>query len=353
MAPDADITPTLREAVREAADSGQPLAIEAGGTKSFYGRAVAGNPLSVLGHRGIVSYEPTELVITVRAGTALETVESILAEESQFLAFEPPSFGRQATLGGAIASGLSGPRRPYVGSARDFVLGVRLVNGKSETLSFGGQVMKNVAGYDVSRLMTGAQGTLGILLEVSLKVLPIPPVETTLAFEMEASQALAASNRWAGQPLPLSGACHDGERLRVRLSGTENGVTAARAVMGGELTEEGFWTRLRNHDLPFFEGDAPLWRVSVPPNAPLPDLPGAWLLDWGGAQRWLRSSADAADIRKQAEQARGHATLFRGARAGEEVFHPLPKPLARLHRRLKQAFDPHGVLNPGRMYPEF
>ncbi len=352
MVPDDDITPTLSEAVRKAAGSGQPLAIEAGGTKAFYGRAVAGNPLSMLGHSGIVSYEPTELVITVRTGTALETVESVLAEANQFLAFEPPYFGRQATIGGAIATGLSGPRRPYSGSARDFVLGVRLLNGKSETLSFGGQVMKNVAGYDVSRLMTGAQGTLGILLEVSIKVLPIPPVEITLEFEMETSQALAASNHWAGQPLPLSGACHDGEKLRVRLSGTENGVTAARAVMGGELTEQGFWTELRNHELPFFEGNAPLWRLSVPPNAPLPAVQGSWLLDWGGAQRWLRSSADAADIHKQAEKAGGHATLFRGARAGQDVFHPLPKPLVRLHSRLKQAFDPHGVLNPGRLYPE-
>ncbi len=352
MAPDDDITPTLCEAVREAAGSGQPLAVEAGGTKSFYGRPVAGKALSVLGHRGIVSYEPTELVITARAGTPLETVESTLAEEHQVLAFEPPYFGRQATVGGAIASGLSGPRRPYVGSARDFVLGVRILNGKGETLSFGGQVMKNVAGYDVSRLMTGAQGTLGILLEVSLKVLPASPVEITLAFEMDPPQALAASNRWAGQPLPLSGACHDGERLYIRLSGTENGITAARKVMGGEHADQGFWTRLRNHDLPFFRGKGPLWRLSVPPNAPLPNLPGTWLLDWGGAQRWLRSSADAADIRRQAQQAGGHATLFRGARTGEDVFHPLPKPLARLHSRLKQAFDPHGVLNPGRLYPD-
>ena len=353
MAPDDDITPRLREGVREAAGSGQALAVEAGGTRSFYGRPVAGKPLSVLGHKGIVSYEPTELVITARAGTPLETVESTLAEEHQLLAFEPPYFGPRTTVGGAIASGLSGPRRPYVGSARDFVLGVRILNGKGETLSFGGRVMKNVAGYDVSRLMTGAQGTLGILLEVSLKVLPAPPVEITLAFEMVPSQALAASNRWAGQPLPLSGACHDGRRLYIRLSGTENGITAARKVMGGEHADEGFWTRLRNHDLPFFSGDAPLWRLSVPPNAPLTDLPGTWLLDWGGAQRWLRSSTDAAEIRRQAQQAGGHATLFRGARTGEDVFHPLPKPLACLHSRLKQAFDPHGVLNPGRLYPEF
>ena len=349
---DNDIAPALRDVVLEAAGNNQPLAIQGGGTKSFYGHAVVGKSLPVTEHTGIVSYEPTELVITARAGTPLQAVEDALHEKGQMLAFEPPHYAAPGTLGGAVASGLSGPRRPYVGSARDFVLGVKILNGKGEQLSFGGQVMKNVAGYDVSRLMAGAQGTLGVLLEVSLKVLPVPPIEVTLTFEQDTSQALVLANRWAGKSLPLAGACYDGERLQIRLAGTDSGVRAARSMMGGEEGDGSFWLKLRDHALAFFAADEPLWRLSVPPGSPLAGLPGTWLLDWGGAQRWLRSGADVAEIRDQAQQAGGHATLFRGARAGEAVFHPLPEPLAQLHRRLKKAFDPHRILNPGRLFPD-
>lgn len=352
MTQETDITASLRESVLHAADHHRPLSINGRGTKAFYGRRVVGQELSVAEHRGIVSYEPTELVITARCGTPLAEVQAALADQGQMLAFEPPLFGPDATLGGTVAAGLSGPRRPYSGATRDFVLGTRILNGKGQVLSFGGQVMKNVAGYDVSRLMTGAQGTLGILLEISLKVLPVPPIEITLAFEMDDVAALQTCNSWAGQPVPLSAACYDGKRLYIRLSGTESGVHTARRSLGGETAEGEFWNELREHLLPFFKSGGALWRLSVPPGAPLLNLPGEWILDWGGAQRWLRSDANADSIRRHAEKAGGHATLFRGDNQSEDVFHPLSKNLMRLQKQLKSAFDPNGIFNPGRLYPE-
>lgn len=348
MGTDADESAELARAVR---GGGGPLQIVGGGTKRFYGRATEGHRLSVCGHRGIVAYEPTELVITARAGTPLSDIEATLASRRQILGFEPPHFGEAATLGGALACGLSGPRRPYSGSARDFVLGVKILNGKGEILTFGGQVMKNVAGYDISRLMVGALGTLGILLEASLKVLPQPEHEITLGFSYPPERALAEMNRWAGRPLPVSGACHINGVLRVRLSGSESGVNAARAELGGDALPDApsFWRDLREQRLPFFAGDAPLWRISLPPATPPLDIAGPVLLDWGGAQRWVRSEAPATDLWRMAEHAGGHATLFRdGDRAGE-VFQPLSAPLARLHKNLKHAFDPEGRLNPGRL----
>ncbi len=306
-------------------------------------------------HRGVVSYEPTELVLTARAGTPLSEVAATLRESEQMLAFEPPHFGERATLGGAIASGLSGPSRPYAGAARDFVLGVVCINGQGEKLSFGGQVMKNVAGYDVSRLMAGAMGTLGVLLEISLKVLPQPASELTLALSMAADEALSIMNSWAGQPLPISAACHDGDVLRVRLAGSDHGIRSAREKIGGEEIADGddFWTDLREQRLAFFADDAPLWRLSVPAAAPLSSLSGKWLLDWGCAQRWLISDLPAQTMREAASAVGGHALLFRGGDRNGEVFHPLAAPVAALHRRLKHAFDPKGILNPGRMYREW
>ena len=347
---DADVSAELAHTVRTAT-GGAALHIAGAGTKRFYGRAARGEPLRVAGHRGIVSHEPTELVLTARAGTPLTEIEAALASNDQMLAFEPPYFGPQATLGGTIACGFSGPRRPYAGSARDFVLGVKMINGKGEILSFGGQVMKNVAGYDVSRLMVGALGTLGVLLEVSLKVLPRPAAEITLTFELSPDQALVQMNRLAGQPLPLSGACHTAGKLWVRLSGSEEAVRAAQKKLGGREEAKGadFWRAVREHELDFFAGDTPLWRLSVPPAAPMLALPGQWLLDWGGAQRWLKSTVRATDVWEAAGAAGGHATLFRGGDRAGEVFQPLAPALLRLHRNLKHAFDPGGVLNPGRL----
>ena len=349
---DSDRTERLRERSAAAAADGTPLAVAGGGTKEFLGRITQAERFDVSGHRGIVSYEPTELVLSARGGTPLAEVTAALAERGQMLAFEPPSFGEGATIGGTIATGLSGPARPYAGAARDFVLGTRVLNGRGEVLRFGGEVMKNVAGYDVSRLMTGACGTLGVLLDVSLKVLPRPAVSRTLAFDVTAAEAIERCNAWAARPLPVTGACHDGERLRVRLAGTGGGVAAAAGALGGETVDGGaFWTALREHTLAFFtRTGAPLWRVSVPPGAALAAPEGDLLVDWGGALRWLRTGAPAAEVRAAAERAGGHATLFRGGDRTGEVFHPLQPAVRKLHERLKAAFDPAGIFNPGRMY---
>jgi glycolate oxidase FAD binding subunit len=354
MKRDRDISKSLAEAVQSAAEARTPLQITGGGTKKFYGLPGTGQQLDVGGHCGIVSYEPTELVITARAGTPLADIETALTEKNQMLAFEPPHFAENATLGGAIACGFSGPRRPWAGSARDFVLGTKILNGKGEILRFGGQVMKNVAGFDVSRLMAGALGTLGVLLEVSLKILPRPEEELTLAFELPADRAIMTMNQWSGQPLPLSATCYMDNTLYIRLSGARTALQAARARLGGEVIEKGeaLWHNLREQRHPFFDGATPLWRLSVPPATPPMDVPGQWLVDWGGAQRWLKSDAAAGDIRRAVEAAGGHATLFRGGDRQGEVFHPLPPALHALHRRLKQAFDPQRILNPGRLYSD-
>ena len=349
---DTDRTESLCARVRAAADDGTPLAVIGGGSKDFLGRITQAERFDVSGHRGITSYEPTELVISARGGTPLAEVHAALNEHGQMLAFEPPAFGETATLGGTIATGLSGPARPYAGAARDFVLGARVLNGRGEALRFGGEVMKNVAGYDVSRLMTGAHGTLGVLLEVSLKVLPCPVAVRTVAFETSANDAIERCNVWAAKPLPVTGACHDGERLYVRLAGTTRGVAAAARTLGGESVDgDAFWTALREHTLAFFtQAGAPLWRISVPPGAAMLNVAGDTLVDWGGALRWLRTEAPAAQVRAAAVRAGGHATLFReGDRTGA-VFHPLAPAVRTLHERLKLAFDPAGILNPGRMY---
>ncbi|MEJ2345821.1 MAG: glycolate oxidase subunit GlcE [Gammaproteobacteria bacterium] len=349
-----DIATSLQERIREAADQGTPINIVGGDSKRFLGRPPEGEPLPVGGHRGVVRHEPSELVLTARAGSLLTDIESTLAEAGQMLAFEPPHFGDQATLGGAIASGLSGPRRPYAGSARDFVLGCQIINGKGEVLRFGGEVMKNVAGYDLSRLMTGAFGTLGVLLEISLKVLPLPAAQLTLVQHRSADEALQALNGWAAKSIPLSGGCFDGDRLYVRLSGAEKSVAAGRERVGGEVLDDGdeFWRRLREQRHGFFDGDRPLWRIAVAPATPELPLSGKWLLDWGGAQRWLRSDEPAQRVWEAARSADGHATLYRGGDRTAGVFQPLTPGVAALHRRLKQAFDPKGILNPGRMYAD-
>lgn len=363
-----DISAQLQDRVLAALAAKTPLAIRAGGSKAFYGRRVTGDPLEVCGHRGIVHYAPTELVITARCGTPLAELEAVLAAQGQMLPFEPPHFSfppgqagdengagsaAQATLGGMLAAGLSGPRRPWAGAVRDALLGVKLLTGRGEILTFGGQVMKNVAGYDIARLTAGSLGCLGMILEASLKVLPRPAREVTLVQEADAHTALDRLTAWQGRPWPLSASLHDGRRLWLRLSGAQAGVQAALEALGGEVVEEtDLWTRVREQNLDFFRGDAPLWRLALPPASPMPDLPGAWLTEWGGAQRWLYSDAPAARIRAVAATAGGHATLFRGHAGREEVFQPLPPALMALHQRLKAAFDPAGILNPGALYAE-
>lgn len=349
----SDQTEQLTDRIKQAIDSKTALQVCGGNTKSFYGREPVGEKLETGGHSGVVNYEPTELIITARAGTPLKEIESTLAENGQMLPFEPPAFGEAATLGGTIACNFSGPRRPYAGSARDYVLGSRLINGNGEVLHFGGEVMKNVAGYDVSRLQCGALGTLGLLLEVSLKILPQPEAELTLVQECNETEGIETMNRLGGQPYPLSAAAYDGNKLYLRLSGSEGGVSAAQQRIGGDVDDDGasFWQKLKEHTLPFFEGDETLWRMSLAPaTAPL-SLQGRSFIDWGGAQRWLRSSEPAEHIRKTVSRAGGHATEFRHGKR-QQPFQPLAPGLLQLHRRLKQSFDPHGIFNRGRMFEE-
>lgn len=352
----ADIDEEFREQVLAARPARRPLVIRGSGSKWFYGRDCSGQTLNTGRCAGILSYEPTELVITARAGTSLHEIETVLAEHRQMLPFEPPYFGAGATLGGAVASGLAGPRRPYTGAVRDFILGIRCLTGHGEILTFGGQVMKNVAGYDVSRLMAGALGTLGLLLEVSIKVLPQPEVEIYLSRPMDFESALKNMNAWAGRPLPLSAAVYDKQCLSVRLSGKQAAVAQARETLDMNETEGGlaYWQRLRDQQLEFFNlQDQPLWRISVPSTTGAMDLKGDWLIDWGGAQRWLKSGEPMHRIREVTARAGGHATLFRGGAAQGEVFQPLAPGIRQLHLRLKQLFDPDGIFNRGRMYPEF
>lgn len=348
------------ERVRAAAADGTALRIRGGGSKDFYGQGLHGEILDTRPLRGIVSYEPSELVVTARAGTPLAELEAALAERGQYLPFEPPHYaqgGAQATVGGMVAAGLSGPARASVGAVRDYVLGAQLLNGRAELLTFGGQVMKNVAGYDVARLLAGSLGTLGLIVEVSLKVLPRAVAEATLVFELDEAAALRQLNAWGAQPLPLNASCwHDGA-LMVRLRGAAAAIDAAQRTMGGQRMDDAaaqrLWQALREQTAPFFqlaEGEA-LMRLSVPDTTPALNL-GPTLIEWHGAQRWLKLPLAAA-APAVPEGLRGHATLFRGGDKSAGVFTPLPEPLARISRELKKQFDPAGIFNRGRMYPDF
>ncbi|MCI3206112.1 MULTISPECIES: glycolate oxidase subunit GlcE [Pandoraea] len=364
----------IRERVLAATASGVPLDIQGGNTKRWYGETPIGEPLDMRAYHGIVSYDPAELVITARAGTPLAEIEAALAERGQILPFEPPHFGPGATLGGCIAAGLAGPRRPHVGAPRDFVLGAVVMNGQGQILHFGGQVMKNVAGYDVSRVLAGALGTLGVLLELSIKVLPCPVAEATLRFELPQAQAIDQLNRWGGQPLPLMGsAWHDGV-LSVRLGGAAAAIDAARAAMGGRhvdaIEAHDFWVSLREQTHAFFAAapvpvapidvadDAqPLWRLSVPPTTPPLAHGDEHLIEWGGAQRWWITRRSASEIRAIAAAVGGHATLFRHGRRATgmstdagSVFTPQPAALRAIGERLQQAFDPSRIFNRHRLY---
>lgn len=367
---------SLIERVRTARQNQEKLAIRGAGTKLFYGEAVQGATLDTRELSGISSYEPSELVITVRGGTPLADVEAALAERDQCLPFEPPRYPdperpgqRGGTIGGVVAAGLAGPARAAVGSVRDFVLGATLLNGRAEVLSFGGQVMKNVAGYDVSRVLAGSMGILGVICEVSLKVLPQAPASATLRFDCGEAQAIEWLQQWGGQPLPLHASAWWQRALVIRLSGAAAAVKSAVAKLGGEVIEphlaQRFWAGMRDQSDEFFSearrsltDGAALWRIGLPAGtAPLP-LSGEQLIEWGGAQRWWVTREPSVKVRQLAAQAGGHATLFRArdkaSVLGDEqtVFSPLPPALGRMHRELKVAFDPDAVFNPGRMYPD-
>ena len=360
----------LIDRVRTAQAAGAQLAIRGGGTKAFYGEAIQGEPFDVRLLEGISSYQPTELVVTARCGTALADLEAALAEKGQCLPFEPPQFGAwssaepaaRGTVGGMVAAGLAGPARAAVGSVRDYLLGATLLDGRAEVLSFGGQVMKNVAGYDVSRVLAGSLGTLGVILEVSLKVLPIAPATASLRFELGEAGAIDRLNRWAAMPLPLNASAWWNGALLLRLRGAHAAVEAACASLGGERVDpaqaDPFWRGLRDQTDEFFaharaelDRGASLWRISVPPTTPPLGLAGELLVEWGGAQRWLCGTVPAATVREAAARAGGHATLWLGNDRSAGVFAPLKAPLDRIHRELKKSFDPAGIFNPGRLYP--
>jgi len=345
----------------------KPLFVCGGGSKSFYGNHRPVVPqdghchLDMTAYHGIISYQPDELVVTVRAGTSLATLQSTLEEQGQMLAFEPPEFGPMATVGGCVAAGLAGPRRMAAGSVRDFVLGARLLDSQGRLLSFGGEVMKNVAGYDVSRLLAGSLGIFGAIVDVSLKVLPKPLEEISLRFESTQAQALAHFSTWRAQPLAISAtswSADDGVDgyTTVRLSGAPPAIRATKRVIGGEVLDErvadDWWKGLREQTASFFHADQPLWRLSLPPSVPCQDFGVPTLVEWGGGQRWLSGRVDAAEIRSRAESLGGHATLFRPATQpllADGVFHPLSPAIASITRRLKQELDPAGLFNPGRL----
>ena len=357
------------ERIRAAAADGSPLRIRGGGTKDFYGEPPQGEALGTAALTGITSYEPSELVVTVRAGTPLAELEAALAGKGQCLPFEPPHFGAAGgagTVGGMVAAGLSGPARASAGAVRDYVLGATLVNGRGEVLGFGGQVMKNVAGYDVSRVLAGSLGTLGVIAEVSLKVLPVAPAETTLAFDCSQADALRLLNEWGGRPLPLNASCWSDAggtgSLRLRLRGAVAAVEAACAHLGGERVDNAAaaaeWQSLRDQRHPWFGADdasTALWRLSVPQTAPVLALGdgGAPLIEWHGGQRWFKAApAQASRIREAARAAGGHATLFRmpaASNAGVPRFDALSMPAARIHQALMREFDPHGIFDRARL----
>jgi glycolate oxidase FAD binding subunit len=355
----------LIERIRAAQASRSRLSIRGGGTKSFYGEAAQGETLDVTGLRGISSYEPTELVVTARCGTLLAELERALAGEGQCLPFEPPHFGPGATVGGMVAAGLAGPARAAVGGVRDYVLGATLLDGRGEVLSFGGQVMKNVAGYDVSRLLAGSLGTLGVICEVSLKVLPLARATATLRFEMGQADALRQLNAWAGQPLPLGASAWWDGVLVVRLQGAVAAVDAASTRLGGEAiageAASAFWSGLREQTDEFFAAaqraiDADptqrLWRLSLPPTTePCGQQAGEQLVEWGGAQRWLCTDASALELRTAAAAVGGHATIFRARDRSPGVFTPSTAPLSRIQHQLLSAFDPDAVFDAGRLFP--
>jgi glycolate oxidase FAD binding subunit len=354
--PTSDLSPRgageqeLADRVRRAAAAKTPLRIAGGDTKAFYARRIEAEPLSITGHRGIIDYDPSELVVVARAGTPLHEIEARLTACGQQLAFEPPRLGAASTIGGVVAAGLSGPRRPFAGAVRDCVLGATILDGRGQVLRFGGQVFKNVAGFDAFRLMAGALGCLGVILEVSLRVTPAPRREAAVALDLASDAARARVCELMGRPVPLSGAFHDGARLHLRLAGGEAGVAALAAELGGEDEPLAFWDDVRDLRHAALAGDGPLWRLSLPQTAPIPPVGEVVAWDWAGSQVWLRSDRPPADIWQGAAAAGGHATLFHGAGAGDEVFQPLAPAMLALHRRLKAALDPAGILNPGRMY---
>lgn len=348
--------------VKQAYNNKTPLHVTAGNSKLFYGNTVSGDELSLADNTGIIEYRPSELVITARSGTKLSDIENELSKNRQMLAYEPPSHTRSSTLGGSIACGLSGPRRPFAGAARDFVLGTTIINGKGELLKFGGQVMKNVAGYDASRLMVGAQGTLGVLIDISVKVLPKPESELTLRFDKPFDEAHKDLRNWIINGQPISASCYYDKCLFIRLSSTANSVTSAHKMMGGDVAQDEIWEQLQHQNHKFFrQSDSDprtLWRISVPPATPAIATEYPQLTEWNGALRWISTNDDTGDdMFELAKQFNGHATRYTLNKNPDnikerKIFQALTGPMLALHQRIKKSFDPENILNPGRLYNE-
>jgi len=348
---DLSIEDDLKTQVRAVAAGGGQIEIIGGGSKRFYGESIEALPIDVSAHSGVVDYDPAELVITLRAGCGLADVQSLLAGQRQMFGFEPPLFGAESTIGGMVAAGIAGPRRAFAGGIRDFVLGIKMLDGRGQVLNFGGRVIKNVAGFDLARVLVGSQGTLGVILEVSIRVVPIPEAETTLAFEHKsAGEHLRWINGLGSHPYPISASQWAAGQSRLRLSGSAQGLREASSQVGGEQIDYA-WDDLREQRLEFFDPDQPLTRITLPPaHADLPiDLPQ--LIEWGGALRWFSGAGNIADTRAALEGAGASVCAYRGHDAGVGVFHPLPEPMLRLHRSLKSSFDPAGIFNPGKIYP--
>ena len=343
---------SLCETVKSAYSSKQALSIQGANSKLFYGNHIDAFEVSTVDLNGIIEYQPSELYLTAYAGTTLHTIEQTLAEHHQMLSFEPPSYSDSGTLGGVVACGLSGPRRPYADAIRDCILGTNIINGKGEYLSFGGKVMKNVAGYDVSRLMCGALGTLGILTQVSIKVLPKPKFEVTLTFEFNQEAALKHLHQWLNSLIPISATYFANNQLWIRIAGLENSVEKIHQQLGGELipSSDLFWQAIKNHQHEFFQSDMPLWRCIVPHNTTSVGIEGDSCFEWHGGLRWIKSHEPYEKVVTACQSLRGHATLFRAPYDTVDCFSPMNDQLKKLHLSLKHAFDPAGILNPRRMY---
>jgi glycolate oxidase FAD binding subunit len=352
--------------IREANTQSRSLEITGSGSKAFYGHPVhADQTLSTLAYAGIVDYDPTELVVVVRSGTLIKDLESVLAEAHQMLAFEPPRFDGKGSVGGMMATGLSGPRRMTAGAAKDFVLGMTVLDSLATPMRYGGTVMKNVAGYDLSRLHTGALGTLGLIVDISLKVLPMPPAEETICFSVSAEESIQWTNAWLGQPLPISATSWANGQLAVRLSGAVAAVTSAREKLGGERMAadqaKAFWSSLRDQQDSFFQisptSPQALWRVALPSVTPhLAGLGGQQWIEWAGACRWVRTDLPAPEIRQMVQSHGGHATLFRRGlndrQQTDSAFTSLSTSIHKIHQRIKHELDPNRIFNRGRLYPD-
>lgn len=348
---DVNIEEELATQVAAVSATGGEIEIFGGGSKRFYGEPMEALPVDVSAHSGVIDYDPAELVITLRAGCKLSEVEALLAQNRQMFGFEPPHFAAEATIGGMVASGLSGPRRAFAGSIRDFVLGAKIIDGRGEIMQFGGRVIKNVAGFDVARLMVGSHGTLGIILEVSIRVIPMYETELTLAFEHDiADRHIRWVNELGAEPYPVTASSWMAGRSQLRLSGSEQGVRHAADQLGGE-PGEACWEQLKEQTADFFDPGQPLTRISLPPASA--NLPGdrAQLIEWGGAQRWISGEVNIDALRLKAEAVGGSVCAFQRHGAGVPVFHPLPAAMLKLQRSIKSTFDPAGIFNPGRMYP--